>query len=139
MNGIWHFILPEWRKLDQIEKKRALQASSQTIGWKRWIPTLMTLPYVAAILLIRPRYTNGWIYAGFLVPPLLTLLIHRNALQHACWMILSARGEKICSACGYDLTGNVSGTCPECGTTVVLEKSPHQAPSPADLVKTQTE
>ena len=23
-----------------------------------------------------------------------------------------------CKACEYDLTGNVSGTCPECGTTV---------------------
>jgi len=23
-----------------------------------------------------------------------------------------------CESCGYDLTGNVSGTCPECGTTV---------------------
>ncbi|HWE93601.1 MAG TPA: hypothetical protein VG269_06460 [Tepidisphaeraceae bacterium] len=23
-----------------------------------------------------------------------------------------------CQSCGYDLTGNVSGTCPECGTKV---------------------
>ncbi len=23
-----------------------------------------------------------------------------------------------CSRCGYDLTGNESGTCPECGTTI---------------------
>jgi hypothetical protein len=23
-----------------------------------------------------------------------------------------------CPACGYDLTGNTSGTCPECGTAV---------------------
>jgi hypothetical protein len=23
----------------------------------------------------------------------------------------------VCSACGYDLTGNVSGVCPECGMT----------------------
>jgi hypothetical protein len=23
-----------------------------------------------------------------------------------------------CSACGYDLTGNTSGVCPECGTAV---------------------
>ena len=25
----------------------------------------------------------------------------------------------LCASCGYDLTGNVSGTCPECGTPVV--------------------
>ncbi|MDB5304822.1 MAG: hypothetical protein JWM97_2371 [Phycisphaerales bacterium] len=24
----------------------------------------------------------------------------------------------LCPACGYDLTGNVSGTCPECGGKV---------------------
>lgn len=24
--------------------------------------------------------------------------------------------EGKCTTCGYDLTGNVSGTCPECGT-----------------------
>jgi hypothetical protein len=26
-----------------------------------------------------------------------------------------------CSNCGYDLTGNASGTCPECGTCIVAE------------------
>jgi len=26
----------------------------------------------------------------------------------------------VCAKCGYDLTGNVSGVCPECGTTLVL-------------------
>jgi hypothetical protein len=24
--------------------------------------------------------------------------------------------EPVCSSCGYELTGNVSGVCPECGT-----------------------
>jgi hypothetical protein len=26
------------------------------------------------------------------------------------------RGKGLCRSCGYDLTGNVSGTCPECGS-----------------------
>jgi hypothetical protein len=30
------------------------------------------------------------------------------------WQRRLARG--LCPGCGYDLTGNVSGTCPECGT-----------------------
>ena len=29
---------------------------------------------------------------------------------------LAKKGIPICIPCGYDLTGNVSGTCPECGT-----------------------
>jgi hypothetical protein len=28
------------------------------------------------------------------------------------------RRKGLCTRCGYDLTGNVSGTCPECGTEV---------------------
>jgi predicted amidophosphoribosyltransferase len=28
------------------------------------------------------------------------------------------RGGPICPRCGYSLTGNVSGVCPECGTPV---------------------
>ena len=29
-----------------------------------------------------------------------------------------------CKACKYDLTGNVSGICPECGTSLTSEKAP---------------
>jgi predicted RNA-binding Zn-ribbon protein involved in translation (DUF1610 family) len=33
-----------------------------------------------------------------------------------------------CSQCGYDLTGNVSGRCPECGSTVAREgRAPQSA------------
>jgi predicted RNA-binding Zn-ribbon protein involved in translation (DUF1610 family) len=28
---------------------------------------------------------------------------------------LNTRGLPVCTACGYNLTGNVTGTCPECG------------------------
>jgi hypothetical protein len=35
-----------------------------------------------------------------------------------CWMIRRRRIRGGCGACGYDLTGNVSGVCPECGTAV---------------------
>lgn len=29
-----------------------------------------------------------------------------------------------CAICDYDLTGNTSGTCPECGTTIAAKRSP---------------
>jgi hypothetical protein len=53
-----------------------------------------------------------------------------------CWRVLSGfnRSRQIagslCVACNYNLTGNTSGTCPECGTSVPkapAEKSPRQA------------
>jgi hypothetical protein len=37
-----------------------------------------------------------------------------------CWRLYRSfrRREGRCRSCDYDLTGNVSGTCPECGTPV---------------------
>jgi hypothetical protein len=42
------------------------------------------------------------------------------------WSLLHVRrynkrhlGWRFCSTCRYDLTGNVSGICPECGTEIV--------------------
>lgn len=35
------------------------------------------------------------------------------------WLDRKRFGVGKCAACGYDLTGNKSGTCPECGGTVV--------------------
>jgi hypothetical protein len=35
-----------------------------------------------------------------------------------------------CQTCGYNLTGNVSGVCPECGTNVTRSKT-DQPPDPA--------
>ena len=32
-----------------------------------------------------------------------------------------------CQHCGYNLTGNVSGRCPECGTTISLDGEPTNA------------
>jgi hypothetical protein len=32
-------------------------------------------------------------------------------------------GHGRCASCGYDLTGNRSGTCPECGSSAVLPPS----------------
>lgn len=29
---------------------------------------------------------------------------------------------RICPQCEYDLTGNVSGRCPECGTTLIIAR-----------------
>ena len=34
---------------------------------------------------------------------------------------LAKKGIPICVPCGYNLTGNVSGVCPECGTKIEAE------------------
>ena len=40
----------------------------------------------------------------------------RHRARRSLRIQLRERGEPICISCGYNLTGNVSGTCPECGT-----------------------
>ena len=37
--------------------------------------------------------------------------IRRASIRHRRWR------DGLCVHCGYDLTGNESGVCPECGTT----------------------
>jgi len=45
--------------------------------------------------------------------------IVRNRLRRKARMFLADRfGCRICVPCGYDLTGNTSGICPECGAAV---------------------
>jgi hypothetical protein len=39
------------------------------------------------------------------------------------WRRRLARGQ--CGLCGYNLRGNVSGVCPECGTEVIAVSSDH--------------
>lgn len=40
--------------------------------------------------------------------------MHSRVIQRSLWRQL----PHLCSACGYDLTGNTSGVCPECGRTI---------------------
>ena len=57
----------------------------------------------------------GWLFAAY---PL-----HRGELRLRAWL---ERGEEVrhqikerfCRSCGYDLTGNESGICPECGKPI---------------------
>ena len=44
------------------------------------------------------------------------LWLQRRAMRRDIRRILVKRGVTICIPCGYDLTGNTSGRCPECGT-----------------------
>ncbi|MGB0768400.1 MAG: carbon starvation protein A, partial [Phycisphaeraceae bacterium] len=44
--------------------------------------------------------------------------LQRYVVQELARTMLPKRGPSDCAACGYDLTGNESGNCPECGADV---------------------
>jgi hypothetical protein len=49
----------------------------------------------------------------FIVLPLVVLVISESRSMRS-----HSDSANQCSRCGYDLTGNISGTCPECGTSL---------------------
>lgn len=56
----------------------------------------------------------GWLCV--LSAPITIILFWRQVHRGRIWEERVIRGH--CPACGYDLAGNVSGVCPECGTTI---------------------
>jgi hypothetical protein len=55
-----------------------------------------------------------FVYIPLVSIPLLVLLLGVPATALLWWLDRQRPG--FCRECGYDLTGNVSGRCPECGT-----------------------
>jgi len=63
---------------------------------------------------------------GWFVPATLVAIPALGYLGH--WFRRDLRRRKgLCERCGYDLTGNVSGMCPECGRTTNGQLSPEDA------------
>jgi hypothetical protein len=87
---------------------------------RHWLPSRLDAGqlagwYITAVA-VKPIWASSWAQA-LTVPAIviaggwLMLTPHRRN----DWRRLMGR----CVACGYDLTGNVSGVCPECGTAKV--------------------
>ena len=61
--------------------------------------------------IVQPVGSLAAFAAAYVVPAVLTyVLISRRHFREA------RRSAGLCLRCGYDLRGNVSGACPECGT-----------------------
>lgn len=62
----------------------------------------------------RPELLPWWVHAFFAVLAALIISSCR------AWLHKGRRASRTgcCRECGYTLTGNVSGVCPECGTRV---------------------
>ena len=55
---------------------------------------------------------SGWCW-------LLYPMIARKKVRAALWYELNRHGCELCTTCGYDLRGNSSGKCSECGSSVI--------------------
>ena len=64
--------------------------------------------YWASLLVPLVTGIVAWIVAVFVIVP-------RNKIRREFRVCLREQGVRICISCGYSLTGNTSGVCPECG------------------------
>lgn len=48
----------------------------------------------------------------------ISIKLHHRKIARQIRLELNARGLPTCIQCGYDLTGNTSGVCPECGDPI---------------------
>ena len=89
---------------------------------KLWLMVVACMLLVLAAVLFVARGRGRW---GLSSSALVALVVVQAATVMIAWtQLLRSRriGERkrlgLCPRCGYDLTGNASGTCPECGTLV---------------------
>jgi len=119
-----------------------------TIGPMLWIALVFTSMFWrrAAYPLAHGHAAVAWLcFIGWLLNPNYSLTVHgissNPMLMWGVLMVITscvmlsvvaartpARDPSRCSACGYDLTGNVSGVCPECGLSIT-EPAPEPAPA----------
>jgi hypothetical protein len=73
-----------------------------------WKPRLSTIPQLTAIIGF-PLWAPVLAFGAY---PLIALILSPY------WRRRYRRERGLCLHCGYDLTGNVSNVCPECGTQI---------------------
>lgn len=71
-----------------------------------------------AAVAIDSRKVQVIAFAALIEVALVWNMIARRRLEARLDRLLAARRAPICRRCGYNLTGNVSGVCPECGVKI---------------------
>jgi len=114
---VWAFILLRDGLAGQSPGKAVL--GLQVIDWNTgrpvgfWQSLKRNLPILVpcAIIVMPATLEKGWRWGDHWARTRVIWKKHRLELPFAPQGIL-------CLVCGYDLTGNVSGVCPECGTRI---------------------
>lgn len=91
------------------------------LGWLPFILMVFGYPGYAAMILVAIQFGDT---AGVVVAFGVNMAIYSIVVHLACYYITRSMRwyEGLCIRCGYDLTGNESGTCSECGSPISSNK-----------------
>ena len=101
------------------EKRRTL-AWSVVRRDRRFWPAVSAYSIMVVLFMITPILVEGstmWFALGGLMIVHLSLCLALRRLMFRLYRQGLSENE-ICSNCAYDLTGNTSGLCPECGKMI---------------------
>lgn len=95
--------------------------------WQGWVVLV-----VYVVLIVAGCVAISLVYAGRIAPLIFSLGIFVGVVSLLFFMVCVCKGPRLrwrnnesdtgdyppgcCQRCGYDLTGNLSGICPECGS-----------------------
>ncbi len=90
------------------------QASRATSAPHGWVHRQSVTPRVCWL----PGTTHGRMGAGFALPLWIPLVLIALPTSVLWWRDRRGVLPGYCQKCGYNLTGNISGRCPECGEAI---------------------
>jgi hypothetical protein len=130
-DSYWVKRYPELAALESPrERARVLE---RAYNWANWRSCWFTVPlFIGASLLIPTlfdltrKFRLPFVSPAILVFPMVIWLqfrITRRPVRRHLRKQLCEKGIPFCIECGYDLKGNESGRCPECGTPSQVRKA----------------
>ena len=112
--GLWKELLP-WSLICTVAPLLGFVVGAAISGKRYLMPAAfwMIIYYLAAFIVCVPIFPI--LVPGGVVVGIFLVCFASRPDRH-----LPVKGgeQRHCKACGYNLTGNVSGICPECGTVI---------------------
>jgi hypothetical protein len=108
---VWWLLLIAWPFVGRRIKPALMAQLIFGVGFV-WLASSYLEPYY----FMPGNRPLGWWFSWALVAPIIGAIAWINASLISC--ILKPRDPNVCPHCTYNLTGNISGVCPECGTKI---------------------
>jgi hypothetical protein len=123
------FVVPEFHLLKDVDEqivacKKCWKANQRKMSFGMIVmnlPTFLALFIwwrLSLFLVVSDVIMPGAIFVWSFPAVLGSLWLCRRSLRRSAREHLNASGMRLCMDCGYNLAGNVSGVCPECGERI---------------------